>query len=203
MRFKSYYMPDEITTNLYTAGKQFQLADGTEYLGLYHLYITNEVYTGATWDSKTSKRLFAYVERDSNTSLYKKLKEKLRVKFIKPFPHKPFISKQNVDAGYIDRYFIRKLNESIVLEIDESQYNLWNSKKIDTNVYFATSISWFISGPIEDEVKVNSVKQGVRSKNLKQIQVLKQNIPEIENIITSPLQYYTDANFVVPKDINK
>ena len=57
MRLKLYYTTDEITNNLYTSGMQYMLQDNTEYRGLYHTYLTGEVYTGATWDSKTSKKL--------------------------------------------------------------------------------------------------------------------------------------------------
>jgi hypothetical protein len=53
MRLKLYYTTDEITNNLYTSGMQYMLQDNTEYRGLYHTYLTGEVYTGATWDSKT------------------------------------------------------------------------------------------------------------------------------------------------------
>ena len=61
MRLKLYYTADEITSNLYTSGSQFMTEDNVEYRGTYHSYITGEVYTGSTWNAKTSKKLITFL----------------------------------------------------------------------------------------------------------------------------------------------
>ena len=35
-RIKTYYNDSEIVTDLYTFGKEWQLQNGAEYIGLYH-----------------------------------------------------------------------------------------------------------------------------------------------------------------------
>jgi len=84
MRRKTFYLPEEITTGLYTAGRQWQTEDGKEYRGSYHRYITNEIYTGATWDAKTSRRLFPFIDRTANFSIYRELKKEVRTRYISP-----------------------------------------------------------------------------------------------------------------------
>lgn len=202
MRNKAYYMPDEIVSNLYTSGQEFQLEDGTEYIGLYHRYITNEVYTNPTWNAKTSKKLVPYVKISELGKSYKKLKQNIRTKFIPPRPYTAIVTTQDIANGYISRYFISKTNEFKIIEIDETQYNLWNSSKIDRNVYSAIKLIWYISGDKADKKTGIAVTQGVVSKNLSQIRYGKQQMLGLEIILTDPLQYYTDTDFIVPVDIN-
>jgi hypothetical protein len=202
MRNKAYYMPDEIISNLYTVGQEFQLADGTEYIGLYHRYTTNEVYTNAVWNSKTSVRLFPYVRVTKDARIYKTLKTELKTKFIPPQPYTCMVTNSDIANGYITRYFIKKVNESKIIEINESQYNLWNSSTIDRNLYDAIKLIWFITGDKTDKKIGTAVKKGVVTKNLSQIQYGKRKIPNLESILTDPLQYYTDTDFIVPVDIN-
>ena len=53
-RLKLYYPVDEITTNLYTTGKEWMTTDKKEYVGLFHLYTTGEAYTQPMWNPKSS-----------------------------------------------------------------------------------------------------------------------------------------------------
>ena len=59
MPLQSYYPQSQIITGLYTAGGQWQLEDGTEYVGPYHRYITdNLTYTNSRYQKGVSKQLF-------------------------------------------------------------------------------------------------------------------------------------------------
>ena len=195
-------MPDEIIANLYTTGKEFQMEDGTEYTGLYHRYTTNEVYTGATWNAITSNRLYPYTEIASTTKLYKKLKPNIKINYITPISVLPTITTTDITAGYINRYFIQKINEMQCIEIDGSQHNLWKSGKIDPNMYTSIAIPWFITGNINDRMVNGVLVWGTRRKNEYQIQLAKKSIATIDSLLTDPLQFYTDADFIVPGDIN-
>lgn len=203
MRLKSYYMPEEITNNLYTPGGQFQTDDGVEYKGSYHQYITNEIYTGGTWNAKYSKKLILLERITTKDSIYFKLKKQLKTKFNTPIPYKPIISPSDYKLGYIDRYFLKKRNEQKFIEIDESQYKSWERGTIDSNVYDALNFRWFISGNIQDIKLGDVVQYGIITKNTRQIQYAHQQLPGIQTSLKDPLQYYTDTDFVVPKDINE
>ena len=195
-------MPEEITTNLHTTGKEWQTEDGVEYRGAYHRYITNETYTGAAWNAKTSKKLIPYVSQDITNYTYIQLKKNLRTKYIKPQPATPTISSQDRKSGVIFRYFIKKNNEQLIIEIDKLQFDAWQSNVIDPNIYQAIQVKWYISGNVNDDTTGGVVTQGVRTKNLQQIKFYTQSMPGLDTILTDPLQYYSDDDFKAPKDIN-
>jgi hypothetical protein len=80
-RFKTYYPTSEITTDLYTAGKQWMTANNVEYIGVYHKYLTGEVYTRAKWQPGISVILMPYIDNTiSNKNMpYLKLKPEIQL----------------------------------------------------------------------------------------------------------------------------
>jgi hypothetical protein len=203
MRLKLYYTTDEITNNLYTSGMQYMLQDNTEYRGLYHTYLTGEVYTGATWDSKTSKKLIAYKNITAKNVEYETLKRELKLTYKQPVSALNAPTAEQLKAGSYTRYFIKKVNESKIIEIDEPQFNMWQSKQFDPALYSAIKMQWYISGPIEDSRPSIVLIRGVQTKNTTQIEIAEKSMPGISKVLTDPLQYYSDITYLVPKDINK
>lgn len=206
-RFKLYYTADEITPNLYTSGKELMTISNQEYIGLYHTYITGEVYSQPIYDPKTSVKLIAYkdisnVENKINNT-YSNIKPNLFLKFIQPKTSFPKISKQDIQNGYVTRYIIQQINNAEnILEIDQQQYDLYKSKKIDSNRYFVEIIKWRITGNIDD-TKTNGIESiGVRTANQKQINYLQTKMANIQKILVDPLQYYVDNSFISVIDIN-
>ena len=202
MRLKSYYTPEEITTNLFTNGKEWQTDDGVEYRGSYHRYITKEVYTGAVWNAKTSKRLKPYISEITRDLTYTSLKTRLRTKFIMPWQVTPVITPEDRAAGNINRYFIKKINDAAIFEIDKTQFDAHANNIIDSNMFYTTKLIWYITGAVNDETAGAVVKQGVRSKNLTQIAYANQAMPGLSTVLTDPLQFYTDNDYKVPPSIN-
>lgn len=203
MRRKTFYLPEEITTGLYTPGGEFQTEDGTEYRGSYHRYITNELYTGTTWNSKTSKKLNPFVNLSTNTSLYRDLKKEIRVRYLTPTNITPTITDKIRKDGVFTRYFFKRVNDGKIIEVDDKQYQSINSGIIDKNLYDSIQIQWYVTGNIEDTVEGPLLVQGVRTKNLKQIQSANRILSGISEVLKNPLQFYTDNEFIVPKDINE
>ena len=201
MRLKLYYTADEITSNLYTSGSQFMTEDNVEYRGTYHSYITGEVYTGSTWNAKTAKKLITFLDLSSKNAEYQQLKPASLV-FDKPNPTLVSITQQQINNKMVDRYFLKKVNETSIIEVDAEQYQKWISKQIDSVVYLGISIPWTIAGEIEDTIINGTMIKGVRTKNILQIQYANSKIPGISDYLTNPLQYYLDTTFVIPQDIN-
>lgn len=202
MRFKLYYTADEITNNLYTSGSEFMTEDNIEYRGLYHSYITGEVYTGAEWNSKLSKKLVKWQDISSKNIVYQNLKPNSLV-FDTPNSVVITVTPQQIKQGLITRYFIKKYNDTHILEIDQSQYEKWVSKKIDSVMYLAITIPWMIAGPIDDELVNGTLIKGIRNKNLLQIIAANTKMPGLTDLLTNPLQFYQDTSFTAPKDINE
>jgi hypothetical protein len=202
MRKKTFYLPEEIISGLYTSGREWQTEDGKEYRGAYHRYITKEVYTGSTWDSKTSKKLLPFIDRAKTAVLYKELKKSIRTKYLTPTPFKPVVTDKIRKDGVFNRYFLQKINEQKIIEVDETHFRALDSGVIDKNLYNSIQIRWYVSGNIEDTISGSNVEPGVRSKNQKQVTAANKYLPGITGILTDPLQLYTDNDFKVPKDIN-
>ena len=200
-RLKLYYPAEEITNNLYTFGSELMTEDGTEYIGPFHRYITAEVYTGSTWDAKTSKKLIVFKQKTPAT-IYNTLKPDIKVKHVEPVRVPVKLPPTDIPPKSIQRYFIRKQNESITFEIDAKQYEYWSNNQIDNKIYTAIRLEWFITGNTLD-VKNGSVTiPGVITKNTQQIKAAARTIPELTNILTNPLEFYTDTDYIAPVDIN-
>ena len=200
-RLKLYYPADEITNDLYTYGSELMTEDAVEYIGPFHRYITGEVYTGSTWNAKTSKKLIAFVQQNV-TTIYNTLKPDIQLKYVTPIRIVPKIKSSDITAGLIQRYFIRKQNESIVFEIDASQYINWTNNVIDNKIYTAVQLEWFITGNQRDSRPGNVIQPGVVTKNIQQIRVASQTIPELTTILSNLLEFYTDTDYIAPIDIN-
>ena len=75
-RFKIRYTKDEITNNLYTTGNEYMTVDNIEYIGLYHIYSTGEIFTLSSWNPSKSKKLIPYKELSESEKSYSQLKTK-------------------------------------------------------------------------------------------------------------------------------
>ena len=201
-RLKIYYSVDEITNNLYTSGSELMSELGSNYIGLYHAYnSTGETYSGATWNPVTSIKLIPYTKPDPTLNAYKSLK-KPKTSFKNVETYKLTISEQNRFDGVVIRFFLKKVNETLFIEVSEQTWTDWQSNKIDRNLYEGVHLNWYITGPIEDTSSKGVFKPGVISRNKKQIAAAEFTLPGISKKLTNPLQFYTDTDFVVPRDIN-
>lgn len=191
MRKKIYYSNSEITSNLYTAGNEWMLSDNTEYIGLYHTYTTNEAYTEPTWNPDKSKLLIPYVIEPELKQQYKKLND---LKLINQSPTEYFvkITPADIKNKFITRYFLKKINDTKILEVDEQTFKMWQTNKIDNNLYVGVSIKWLITGTVS----------GVISNNNNQIISAKSTLQNIQDKLSDPLQFYADTSIVIPPDIN-
>jgi len=200
-RLKLKYSKAETKENLYTFGKEWQLKDGVEYIGSYHRYdSTNEVYTQPTWNSTTSKQLFEYQEQSSIISTYKKLKN-IAVKFDHIREHRVSLTKNDIRNGFITRYFLKKVNETLIIEISAETAKMYSEQKIDNNQYELGLIKWVITGTIETN-NVSISIPGVVDINNTSIKQLEKTLPGISNKLNNPLEFYIDSDYVVPVDIN-
>lgn len=201
MRKRLHYTPNQITTNLYTSGSEWMTDDGVEYIGLYHKYVTNETFTQAMWDLQTSKQLLPYIEKNSLLEQYKKIKT-VKTDFLQPQTYSVIITEQDRKLGYINRYFVKKVNEQTIIEINAEQFELLSSNKIDSNLFISTMIEWSITGPLENSYANGTTILGVKTKNYKTIVDAENILQGIISKLTNLIEYYSDTDFVAPKDIN-
>ena len=188
MRQKSYYTVDELITNLYTNGQELMTEQGVEYRGQYHRYTTGEIYSLNTWNDKLSKKLIAYEDITSPAYKYKQLKN-IDNKHNSFNAVTPVITETDKKLGFIMRYFIQRRNDLRITEINKEQYQMWQTKKIDPNLYVAIELIWIITGNPSSNV-VRTIKAN-------------QTMPGLLSKLPNATEYYVDTDYVAPKDINK
>jgi len=200
-RLRLHYTPNQITKALYTTGSEWQTESGAEYIGPYHTYTTGEVYSETEWNPQKSMKLLPFVTESVTVTLYKQLKT-ITVQTQTPQSYTPIINQSDRVAGFITRYFIKKTNESKIIEIDLQQYNAYLAKRIDKNLYQTIAIKWVITGPLETQYKNGVEIPSVIQQNLNAIRIAQETMPGINVVLANPIQYYSDVDIVVPIDIN-
>jgi len=202
MRLKLLYSPDEITNNLYTFGKEWMTTANTEYIGLYHTYATGEVYTEPSWNIKNSIQLIAYEDISSAKYQYTQVKS-INTSFISPTQYQAENSITQPNQPQLQRYFIQQKNDlANIMEIDSTQYEQYATGQIDSNIYTAVKLTWYIAGPIDDILTNNTKQFGIQSKNRQSILNVEKLMPGITTKLSNLLEFYTDTDFIVPRDIN-
>ena len=101
-----------------------------------------------------------------------------------PYGTIPKITRNDVDVGYVVRYFIQLLSNKNVIEVNKTQFDKFSKLP----PYKGISFKWYIAG----------LNQNVRSKNQVTMDYYIKSTPELKYILVGPLQYYLG----VDKNIN-
>lgn len=201
MRIKITYLPDEITNNLYTYGKEWMTIDNVEYIGLYHTYSTGEIYSEGIWNSNKSLKLIPYEDISSLKYQYKKLNS-VNTMYVAPVQYQAENS-ISINQEQIQRYFLQRKNDlNDITEVDSTQFNLYANQQIDNNLYTAIQLTWYITGNTQDTILNGSKQFGIISKNRNEVVNAERRMPGISKKLSNLLEFYTDTDFVVPRDIN-
>ena len=201
-RKKLFYTKNQIRENLFTIGNEFQLTDGTPYIGLYHRYDTGEIYTEGTWNAKSSKPLSVLITESEQVKTYRKNKTDIKTKFDSPERFFPQVTPQDIQQTYINRYFVYKINDQQVIEINKQQYNGLNSGQLDNNVYAGIRTVWYVAGPATTITTGTVSKPGVIQKNQTTINRINRAYPGFNRVVDNPLELYVDTTIIVPSAIN-
>ncbi len=185
MPLQSFYLQNQIVTGLYTTGGQWQLEDGTEYIGPYHQYINDRLtYTNSKYQKGVTKQLFPLVT-DPNIKEYNQATGTSAKIWAQPKYHYPVITANHIQQGWIPRYFVQVRNnpQSTIVEISQEQVaNIGTPVNgIDDTRYNSLTIRWKITGtPAEI---INSNRQMLAIKN--------QTFPGIVNYLSDLVEFST------------
>lgn len=168
-----YYPKSQIKTNLYTNGDEFQTPDGKPYEGFYWRTSSGNFYTGKNPDdtpTKTLSKLKSPKQEDTNFNI-KTVTEGaspevlgyFRVKNIDPKNPPVFKSpkyylnvptQEDYDNGFYERYFLKKSNQIIYIEVSKDTYKAFTSgdSNYDYKFYQSFSLTWVIRGETQEEV---------------------------------------------------
>ena len=169
----AYYPKSQIQTNLYTNGTEFVLSTTEEaYKGFYYQLSNGKKFTGKTPDDGASIPLLPPPINDStdsqeqdSTSTYQPIITPFPINNITPTIIERFIPRPNLtiptqkdyNLGEYQRYFAKKNNENIYLEINKETCDKLKNKdpKITFNLYTAINLSWDLSGEKDQTYLIN------------------------------------------------
>lgn len=97
----------------------------------------------------------------------------------------PIPSTEDYNKGYLERYFVKKINESIIMEIS-------HLVTPNENLYKKINVQWKISGPKNNVYKNGIIdKAGVMEQNRFEIdRIIKEEGVDLSSTLTNLLEYW-------------
>lgn len=103
-----------------------------------------------------------------------------------PDYYKPVPTSKDYERGYINRYFVQKINDLIITEVNKDRYN-----KIYTNYFNKLVIQWVISGPKTNQYKNNILdRKGVQEQNIKTLVENENKMKGLKTYLNNPLEFW-------------
>ena len=175
-----YYPQSQVTTNLYTNGGEFQVKSTKQpYVGYYFTTSTGVSYTGRNQNDIPVLELETLVvigeEQTQNievitlsTPIYDFLKPLESNQIFKPTYNPNIPTQQDYQIGEYRRYFCKKTNEVIYIEINKDTFDklVSQSDDIQWTLYQPFDIPWNIVGTKEQVAKINRDIVLLTMKNL-------------------------------------
>jgi hypothetical protein len=199
-RKRIYYTKGQITNGLDTKGGEWMFTDKTEYIGQYHKYTTNEVFSEASFVKDVSRVLIPYIDFEDLNSQFSEIGINIITsseydavktitvtpsKFSNPDTQKP--TNADIKAGYMLRYFAYKVNDGNITELNKDDYDKLGSKDgLDIYLWKPFSIRWKISGPDYDIIdSMGNIKEvGIIDTNKRTIDITSETYPTLNRYIT-------------------
>ena len=103
-----------------------------------------------------------------------------------PNYYKPFPSLKDYSKGYINRYFVQKINDLTITEVNKEKYN-----SISKNYFNKLVIQWIISGPKNNQYKNKILdRKGVQEQNIQTLVENEKSMKGIKNYLNNPLEFW-------------
>jgi hypothetical protein len=165
-----YFPESQITPNQYTNGGEFQIkSTGQNYAGYYFITSTGQRYTGRNQNDNPVLELTSLTTNLNNTNL--NLPEIITLEDItynniiaaptniiyKPAYNPNTPTSQDYQIGEYRRYFCKKTNEILYLEINQNTFDKLISKSPDIywQYYLPFFLPWNLTGTKEQVATVN------------------------------------------------
>jgi len=203
-RKRIYYTKAQIKTGLVTEGEEWMFSDTTEYIGQYHTYTTNEVFSESNFIKDKSRKLIPYVppiniQSEENTFpggvvldvtknfSYDEIKKVDFKKSKIPNDTIAVPTDKDIKRGYMERYFAHKINDKIVIELDKDNFsNIGKDGGLDKNLWEKIKIRWKVSGPEYDQRDKKSgilKESGIIDTNRRTTAIISEKYPHMMDVL--------------------
>jgi hypothetical protein len=188
----AYIPKNRIKTGLVSNGEYIIAVTGKTYYGYYHALYDGRFYTGktqydfpileltkpgnSTSDILTTKNVNETLSIPVNSNqysyvVYNALSIDEPLPKILPNLYIPIATDDDIEVGEFTRYFVKKVNENIYVEINKEQYNNFQSQNPEYfwEIYNTISIPWNITGEVEQTYNTNKNMIELWEKNNNQL----------------------------------
>tara|TARA_R110000803_G_scaffold41254_7_gene88797 strand:- start:16 stop:657 length:642 start_codon:yes stop_codon:yes gene_type:complete len=199
-RKRIYYTQAQTTNGLDTLGSEWMTLDNIEYIGQYHRYITEEVFTGAVFVQNKSRILIPYVDFKNKLSEISSINFDLEVSFdydsvkIVDIPKSKLlnpsvtvVTNKDIVIGYTIRYFAYKVNDGNLIELNKESISKVGTTNGMSNVIWKTfKLKWKVNGPDFDILdNMGNIKEsGIVDTNKRTVYSLSEDYPPLTQYIT-------------------
>jgi hypothetical protein len=184
-----YYPISQIKTNLYTNGGEFALiTTNQEYIGYYWLTSTSKKYTGKTPNDINIVELVDLPQKPQLNNIftpntitvtglneyYNNIKELQPQTLFTPTYKQPQPTQQDYQIGEFRRYFVKKTNELLYIEVNKDTYENILNKNTQWlwQDYLAFNIPWSITG---DKLTVAKTNKNIVDLTIQRLSLYKFN----------------------------
>lgn len=103
-----------------------------------------------------------------------------------PVYFKPFPNTKDYVKGYINRYFVQKINDLTITEVNKDKYN-----EVSSAYYNKLNLKWIVSGS-KDNVYKNKILQriGVKEQNIKILNNNENKMKGLKTYLNNPLEFW-------------
>ena len=172
-----YYPKSQVKTNLYTNGDEFIFLSSREsYIGYYFKTSTGQYFTGRNTDDRPNLELIPNLATSQttipvnesnysviintnldNNSVYNTLIAPNSPILISPSYNAPVPTQQDYQIGEFRRYFCKKTNEILYLEINKDTFDKLVTKdpQYQFSLYEPFNLPWRLTGTQEEVYKIN------------------------------------------------
>mgnify|MGYP001428963198 CR=1 FL=1 len=203
-RRRIYYTKNQVEIGLVTLGEEWMFTDGTEYVGQYHKYITDEVFSKPTFIKGKSRKLIPYVNVNdigtlnsegvdlAKNFLYDEIKS-VDVKKTKT-PNKDIepIKEKDLKNGFFIRYVAYKFDDTCI-ELNKDKYGkIGTDKGLSDVLYTKLEVKWKITGNLYDikDDRGNIIEAGIFDTNKRTIALLSEDYPSLKSKFINYLEFY-------------
>ena len=160
-----YYPKSRVIENKYTAEPIFMFANTKQnYTGYYHITADGKVYSGKNGNdgqprlliknSNYSPEYTGFGDSFYSNTTYDAIRESKNIQAPKITLKEPQAVQPKGRYPFYMRYFVKKVNNKMFVEIDEKQYTAFMSKDLNYNwaSYIPFSTVWITSNPKADTI---------------------------------------------------
>lgn len=183
---RPYFNLHQIITGQFTSGGEYVFADGTDYIGAYHILPTNQLFTGTRPESKSREIFEKRIDITKDILRYNSNTGNVSPRYETPVAISRVPTSDEYQLGEMERYFVQRRNSPLntIIEIDGIQFNKINTRNnpgINGIIWKELLLKWKIGKIPKDDIYESNRRLVEKEEN---------GFPGIKNFLSNFLEFY-------------